>query len=811
VKRGRTPSDDAATAAGRLRRARARVDADPGLRGDAYGRALADAVDEACRDVAAALDGIGRFSVVALGSYARRELCPGSDLDVMLLHDGSASRPAIAAAAEELWYPFWDAGFVLGHAVRTPKEALALGASELDTLTGLVDLRCVAGDRERADHTRERARRLARRHEARIVKRLAADAAARTERPGSIAEVLEPNLKEGAGGLRDLDALGWAGIAAGDASARSGIEQLAAAGLVEPRDPAELAAARRRLLDARVALHRVTAARSDVLLLQEQDAVAAMLGTGGADELLTELALAARGVTWIAGDVWRRLLDDVRGPLRRLGRREREVAPGVVLRDGAVSARDLLALDTLTALQVATAAAACGRPIERSSLERMRGLRVVAWTPKLREAFVGLLRAGRSAVPVMEALDQVGVLEALLPEWAHVRARPQRNAYHRFTVDRHLLECVAECAAVLDDPGFDGDVARRTRQELLLFGALLHDIGKGLPGDHSEGGAAVAQRIGTRVGLDDHAVDVLVWLVRQHLLLADTATRRDLSDEATIVRFGRAVRDTERLDLLYALTVGDSRATGPSAWSRSKAALLRQLFFETDTLLERGVVGRDHDAERAAILDRHRDLLESGDLALSWSTADDGLVECAVAAPDRPGLLATVAGALALHGFDVREARVYGAPADMALEVYRGVDRFGRLDDAGRAAVESDLAAALAGTLALRDRLADRFQRYRPEPGPSSVRVAFDLGASTAATVVEIEAADEVGLLARVAAVFTDLGFDVTAALVSTLGDRVVDVFYLRDEHGAKPTRPLVLDRLRATLVARLTAESLPQ
>ena len=154
--------------------------------------------------------------------------------------------------------------------------------------------------------------------------------------------------------------------------------------------------------------------------------------------------------------------------------------------------------------------------------------------------------------------------------------------------------------------------------------------------------------------------------------------------------------------------------------------------------------------------------------------------------------------------------RVYGEPGDMALEVYRGVDRFGRLDDTGRAAVEADLAGALAGTLGLRERLADRFQRYRAAHASSDVAVSFDLAASSAATVVEIEAPDEVGLLARVAAVFTDLGFDVTAALVSTLGDRVVDVFYLRDEHGAKPTQPLVLDRLRATLVARLTAESLP-
>jgi len=460
-------------------------------------------------------------------------------------------------------------------------------------------------------------------------------------------------------------------------------------------------------------------------------------------------------------------------------------------------------------LGAANAAAAAALPIARESLERMRSMTPADWDDDLRDAFVQLLRRGRRAVPVCESLDQVGVLVALLPEWEHVRGTPQRNAYHRFTVDRHLLECVAECVDVLDGEGFDGDVARRARSDLLLLGALLHDVGKGLPGDHSEMGAKTAQTVGERIGLDEHAVEVLVWLVREHLLLAETATRRDLGDESTIVRFGRAVRDTERLDLLYALTIGDSRATGPAAWSRSKAQLLRQLFVETDTLLERGVVGRDHAAERTAIIERHRTLLTSGGLALAWSARDDGLVECAVAAPDRPGLLATVAGVLALHGFDIRGADVYGAPQGMALEVYRGIDTFDRLDADGQARVRDDLSAALAGTLDLGERLAERLQRYRRAASDGAVGVAFDVEASPAATVVEVEAPDEVGLLARIAAVFTDLGFDVTAALVSTLGERVVDVFYVRDAHGAKPTDPLTLDRLRATLVARLAAESL--
>jgi len=815
VKRGRTPSSDrhGAAAADRLREARSRVHADPTLRGAAFGAALAAELDEAVHDAALGLALGTAFSVVALGSYARRELCPGSDVDVMLVHDGRANRNAVSAAAETLWYPLWDAGFVLGHAVRTPKEALALATSEIDALTVLLDLRVVVGDEPLAVDLRERARRLAEKRRGQVVEELAGAVARREERPGPVAEMLAPDLKEGAGGLRDVQALEWAGWTLGGTG---GIVGLGEAGYLQPGDAALLASARAWLLDVRVALHRVNAGRGDLLALQDQDAVANALGASDADALIRDLAGAARSVTWIGGDVWRRLGDARRGPVGRAARRDRAIADGIVLRDGVVTLTADATLDQSTAMQAGAAAAHHHTAIDRHSLERLRDLRApdpsMVWEPASLAAFLEVLRSGRQAIAVIESLDQVGVMVALFPEWAHVRALPQRNAYHRFTVDRHLLECVAECAALLDDDGFDGEIARRARPDLVLLGALLHDIGKGMPGDHSESGAETARRVGARIGLDGHGVEVLEWLVGHHLLLADTATRRDLADEATIVRFGRAVQDTERLDLLYTLTIADSRATGTSAWSTAKAALVRQLFGEADSLLEHGVVDAGHAAERAAAVERHGALLASGSLAIDWATRDDGRLECVVAAPDQRGLLATVAGVLALHGFDIRAAAAYAAPHGMALEVFRGDDPFGRLDDAGRRAVEVDAAAALAGELPLRERLTERLQRY-PSPweaGAEGLRVSFDLEASSAATVVEVHAPDEVGLLARVAAVFADLDLDVSAALVSTLGSRVVDAFYVRDAQGAKPTEPLALDRLRATLLARLAAQALP-
>jgi [protein-PII] uridylyltransferase len=377
-------------------------------------------------------------------------------------------------------------------------------------------------------------------------------------------------------------------------------------------------------------------------------------------------------------------------------------------------------------------------------------------------------------------------------------------------VDRHLLEAVGECAAILDEDGFDGDVARGASAELLLLGALLHDIGKGRGGDHSTIGSETARAVAVRMGLDGAAVATLEWLVQHHLLLADTATRRDLGDEVTITRCAEAVGTAERLDLLYVLTIGDSRATGPAAWSTSKAALVRELYSKTRVFLEHGAVAMPVPFA-PEVEAHHRQLVAAGTLAVEWADRPDGRLECTVAAPDRRGLLAIVAGALALHGFDVHDAAAFSHPEGMAIEVFGGHDRFGRLDDDGRMGLQRDLAAALAGDAALGERLADRARRYRhPGAARAAIGVTFDLAASETATVVEVHAPDEVGLLARVAATFASLGLDVSLALVNTLGERVVDVFYVRDASGAKLTDPLTLDRLKATLIARLTSDLLP-
>lgn len=817
-----------------LRERRAALVADPALRGAAFGRAMAGVLDATLQRLLDALAPPVPVALVALGSYARGELCPGSDVDVLLLHDARGRNAAgVAELAEQCWYPLWDAGLVTGHGVRNVKESVALADEDVDALTSMLEARAVAGDRELAATLQARVVDLARRRRARFLASLADAADARRVRPGPVAEMLEPDLKEGAGGLRDVQALGWGAVALG----AEGLPGLVERGFLTAGDAQRLEAARAALLDVRVALHRVTGGRGDRLVLQEQDAVAAALDAPDADVFARDLARVTRDAAWITRDVWTRVRDQLSGPAGRIARRDRVLADGVVMRDGRVAITADDPVPASVVLEAAAAAADTGAPFERAGLARLGTMQPPTWDVWERASFLRLLRAGRRAVPVFEALDHEGVLERILPEWRHVRSRPQRNAYHRFTVDRHLLEAVAECATLLDDaeaepPTFDGVVARACRRpELLLLAALLHDIGKGHARDHSDVGAETASAVALRIGLDSEGREILTWLVRRHLVMADVATRRDLSDAAVADNLAaECAGDAERLRLLYLLTIGDSRATGPAAWGPTKAALVRDLFVKAAAAIERGEAAAIASDRRTALVaklgERHAhalldrlpagyglafdvdEMVSHAELLTRAPTVrcvrEDGRVSVTVVARDRPGLLATLSGALTIGGLDVSEAFLFSTVDGLALDVFRATDPYGRLSD-GVEAVEALLRDALDGRLDVEARVAARRRDYaRPVGSRGPVTVEIDLDESASDTVVEVHADDEIGLLHRLSSTLADVGLDVRVAKVATLGRRVVDVFYVRDAHGRKVDDPDAIDSVRQRLVAAL-------
>ncbi len=758
------------------------------LQGLAFCRAYSAAADERLRELLseAARGDLKGLALVAVGGYGREELCPHSDLDVVLIH---RQRRDVKAVADKVWYPVWDEGVRLDHSVRTPAEVLDVAGEDLRVQLGLLDARLVAGDPEVSDPVVARARELWRIRAPRWLPVLADQVTLRHRQHGDLAFLLEPDLKEAHGGLRDLSGLHAA--------------VLASPSLGRSVDLSSLDWAKNLLLSVRVELHRRSRRAADKLLLQEQDAVAAALSYADADALMHDVARAGRQISWVSDDLWsRRALWQVTRKRRRwLGGggtggdgdayREydaeseipMEIEVGIGLSDGTggragsevvLTADSDPALDPALSLRFAAVSAERDLPMSRSSLRELARLApspAEPWPDEVRAALVRALAAGPNAVRALEALDHYGIFSLLVPEWDRVRNRPQRNAYHRYTVDRHLLETAAQAAAL---------TVRVARADLLLVAALFHDIGKGSPGDHTDAGVEMVGRIARRMGFPTQDVDTLVNLVRHHLLLSELATRRDLDDPATIKAVTRAVGDRQTLDLLAALTEADSLATGPAAWGAWKAGLVSDLVRRVAAVL----AGDELPPPATALLSaEHRNLMSQ--VRSSGSTARPVIVpgesRVTVVAPDKPGLLASVTGVLCLHGLDLRSADV-ASEDGVALEVFVVDPAHGRWPDWSTVGTELD--DVLAGRLELEQQLAKRaaaYDRRRVGAGAIEVKVTLDNGASAGSTVVEIRARDEVALLHRVTATLFANELDVVAARACTLGDQVIDAFYVRD------------------------------
>ncbi|MFS0693301.1 [protein-PII] uridylyltransferase [Streptomyces nitrosporeus] len=738
--------------------------------------------------------GVRGAALVAVGGYGRGELSPRSDLDLLLLHDGSAGAAAVAALADRIWYPVWDLGLALDHSVRTPAEARKTAGEDLKVQLGLLDARPVAGDLGLVAALRTTVLADWRNQAHRRLPELAGLGRERAERMGELQFLLEPDLKEARGGLRDATAL-----------------RAVAASWVADAPREGLAEARRTLLDVRDALHLTTGRATDRLALQEQDQVAGALGLLDADALLRQVYEAARTVSYATDVTWREVervlrarsarprLRSLLGGGAKAAPERTPLAEGVVEADGEVvlarTARP--EKDPVLPLRAAAAAAESGLPLSRHLVRHLRTAArplPVPWPAEAREELVTLLGAGEATVTVWEALEAEGIITRLLPDWERVRCRPQRNPVHTWTVDRHLVETAVRAASL---------TRRVHRPDLLLVAALLHDIGKGWPGDHSAAGEVIARDMATRIGFDAQDTGVVATLVRHHLLLVETATRRDLDDPATVRAVADAVGSTSTLELLHALTEADALATGPAAWSSWRAGLVTDLVKRVAALLageepaEPEPLAPGAEQERLAV-----EALRTGEPALALRTGPEPAladgdpepvgVELLIALPDRPGVLPAAAGVLALHRLTVRAADLravelptgLGGPADLLVLSWRVAAEYGSLPQAAR--LRTDLVRALDGSLDIRARLAEREAAYPRRRGVKAPppRVTVAPAASRLATVIEVRAQDAPGLLHRIGHALERSAVRVRSAHVSTLGANAVDAFYVTDGDG---------------------------
>ncbi len=761
------------------------------------------------------------MALVALGGYGHRRLCPRSDVDLLVLHAGRG-RTDLDAVVRSVCYPLWDAGLSVGHAVRSVREATRAAEEAVENATALTSRRLVAGDRGLLDRLDARVRRTSARRGRNLVLSVGREGPDRAALPVGR---LEPDLKCDPGGLRDLDRLEWA---ASGLLGRPSLEALVGAGYLGAPDHSALRLARAVLLTARCALHLTDPRAGDRLRLDLHDDVATRLG-GDADGLLRAVGLAMRAVAHVAARAWPLLLADARGGRSRQRPSARPVADGVAVVDGLVTIdadRDP-AVEPALAWRATAAAAAEGTHVDRRTAERLRAAFADArlwWDETARASLLATLRHGEAGVRALRDADHLGVVVAYLPQWDRVRGAPQRNAFHHFDLDTHLLHTVAWLVRI-GRGELDEDHARRWQgledADALLLAAWLHDVGKAWPGDHSQVGAELVAEWLSDAGFGLVRAQRVAKLVRLHLLLPNVATRRDLDDPDEIADVADAVGDVETLDGLLLLALADARATGPTAWSAWKDGLLATLHARVRVALrdDAAVPGAPDEtagaARRAAAaagvssdaVDRllagvprrylvaasaeqiaeHLRLLEQrepGRAAAAWRPgAVPGTAVLSVVADDRVGLLGACAGIISAHDLRLLDARAVTRGDGTALDWFTV-----SVASVPSQAVADEVVAAVAGEVDVAARVAAR-ERRRDARLPAEAALAKTaVNADDQGELVRLEvtAPSTPGLVYRLAQAVADVGASAAGLKAEVLGAQARVAFFFADLTDAR-------------------------
>lgn len=739
---------------------------------------------------------------MAVGGYGRGELSPFSDIDLLfLVRPRSELSPATLRG---FLYPLWDAGWQVGHALRTAKEAVDRATQDLDAATAALSARYIAGNEDHFAEFQDRFARWVAKNKRSLVRRIADGTKHRHETADRGGWVLAPDLKNDIGAMRDVHGLGW-------------LTAIVGGGEI----PASTSAAYDTLLAAREALHGEVNRKLDRLRIDLQAKVAGRLGfdgDDGRDELMMHIHSAARTIEFESAALSEGMTAPITGGPRRSGS-VTQIARGLRIEDGVIVASPDTPATPATGMRLIEAVARTGRPCSARTVSWLHdcfsGGAQPRWDEQTRDAFTGAL-AGGQVTKALELLDHAGGW-SLIPEWSRIRGRAQHDPYHRYTVDGHLFVAVREVQRALrEDDLAASSAAQAGDLDALRVAALLHDIGKGSGTDHSVVGEGLATTVCQRIGFSDQMTSEVARLVRWHLLLVDTATRRDLDDGAVIEHVAETIADGRVLRLLYVLTIADSLATGPQAWSEWKAALVGELFRKALVALETGRVparsdvlekAREVEAYEPALAGRAEELLSTlppsyvesttvedvaDELRMLLQPPQPGRVKCRVYAgtdesaitvclPDRPGTLARTAGVLALNRISVRSARAFVSTNGVAIERFivgpAPADAFDK--------VRRDLESVYGGKLALEARLDRKIADYAGD-AEVEARVTVLQDASAHSTVIEVRAGDVLGLLYAVTAAMSELDLDIHVAKIDTLGQRVVDVFYVRTSWGAK-------------------------
>ncbi|MBF0248181.1 MAG: [protein-PII] uridylyltransferase [Alphaproteobacteria bacterium] len=806
------------------------------------------------------------MSLVATGGYGRAEIAPFSDLDLMFLIRREAGGNT-NAAVEWMLYMLWDLGLKVGHATRTVDEAVKLAGEDVTILTSLLEARWISGDQ-----TLYRSFQKAFRSGcldgggADFVKAKLDERDNRHDRMGDSRYVLEPNIKDGKGGLRDLQTLFW--IAKFLYRAET-VGELVTHGILDKDDARRFTKAQNFLWTVRCHLHYIAKRPDEIISFDVQNELARRMdytdreGVSAVERFMKHYFLVARDV----GDLTRvicAVLEHQHAkkpllsfPLFSFSRRRRH---GFTVEGGrlTVDGPEIFKTDPVNILRLFRDAERYDMDIHPEALRLVqRNLKridkKVQNDPEANAVFMEMLTSVKGTRLTLSRLNESGVFGRFMPDFARVVAQMQYDMYHVYTVDEHTILALdilsrIERGQLQGDHPVASKVIRDIQSRRVLYVAvLLHDIAKGRGGDHSVLGEQVARRLCPRLGLNDWETDTVAWLVLHHLDMALTAFKRDVTDPKTVRDFVELVQSPERLRLLLVLTVADIRAVGPNVWNGWKASLLRELYYSAQEVLTGGVPVQRREARadqvRGQLIARLADwsqhdvdwflaqahatyllahdvdtLAHHADIVRRTRRADtpiyievraeeniDG-TEVLVHTPDHPGLFAAIAGAMALSGASIVDAKIATLSHGMAMDTFwiqdvegrafSGTERIQRLKDrieralTGQLRPERELAAERARQLPSRTRV------FEVPP-----RVIVNNDASITATVIEVNGRNRVGFLHDVTRALTNFGLRILSAHISTYGEQVVDVFYVRDVFGLKVDQEAKVKALRKVLL----------
>ena len=816
-----------------------------------------------------------RFAVVAIGGYGRGELAPHSDIDLLFLHPYKRT-PHIEQMIEFLLYRLWDLSFKVGQATRSVDECVRLAKGDLQVCTSLLEARFLWGDRTVFEQFRTRFEGdvIAGRATLFVESKLA-EREARHQRTGDSRYLLEPNVKEGKGGLRDLQSLFWLGrflYRIGEPA------DLVAHGVLTRNALRQFLKARRFLWAVRCHLHYLTGRAEERLTFDLQPEIARRMGyrdrkrSLSVERFMKHYYLVAKEVGALTLIVCAALEEQHRRKprlrLARFGIGRRRI-DGMVVQSGRVAPADpdLFERQPMAMLRLFHLAQERDLDIHPEALRAVtQSLRRIDHElreePAANALFMAMLTSRKDPAKTLRRMNEAGVLGRFLPEFGRVVAQMEHSLYHVYTVDEHTIRAIGvlhqiEAGELGDElPLATGLMPKVLSRTELYAATFFHDLGKGRGADHSEAGARMVEQVGPRLGLSDEQIETVAWLVRHHLLLSRTAFKRDIEDSKTVADLVETIQSPERLRLLLVLTVADIRAVGPNVWNGWKGQLLRDLYHETEAAMAGGdVTGRRHErieATKHALAEalsgwseeeirrfvgrqdprywlsfdlathkRHAELVRAAEASGQPITLDFQVdrfrarTEIVLFAPDHAGLFMKVAGALALSGASIVDARIFTTTDGMVLDSF-GIqnveDRSAVADPARLGRIRSNVEKALAGeiwldrALAGRRSLPKRADVFQVEP-----RVLIDNTASRTHSVIEVNGRDRPGLLYDVAKSLKDLGMVISSAHISTYGERVVDVFYVKDVFGLKISQPSKIRQIQRRMAAALAGEPATQ